>query len=84
MLQNDGWCPQRRHPVKRIDSCVGQGLDDDSNNDRIGFQLLWLKRVDKSLAHEATQHAIVYRGGVLRDVTCMMHMFNALIAVDSS
>lgn len=84
MLQNGGWSPQGRHSMNRINSSVGNGLNDDGNHYRKDFQLLWVKCVDKSLAHESTQHAIVHRRRVLRDVTCMMNMLDAVITVDVS
>ena len=82
MLQNGGWSPQGRHSMNRINSSVGNGLNDDGNHYRKDFQLLWVKCVDKALAHETANHAIVHRRRVLRDVACMMHVFGTVVAVD--
>ena len=82
ILQNGGRGPQRCHSVVLVDRGLDFGQNDDTNQHGIGFQFLWLKRGDKTLAHEAAEHAIVHRGGILRDVTGMMNMFDAVVTVD--
>ena len=67
-----------------IDNSLGHRLDDNSHHDCTRFKLLWLKLGNKALAHESTQHAIVHRRRVFRDVTCMMNMLDAVVAVDVS
>ncbi len=82
MLQNGGWGPQRCHSMIGVDNSLSHRLDDNGHHDCTRFKLLWLKLGNKALAHESTQHAIVHRRRVLRDVTCMMHVFGTVVAVD--
>lgn len=68
--------------MKHVNDSLEYWLCHDSYHDSIDFQRQWLNGGNITLAHEAAHQAIVQRSGILRDVSGMMHVLKAIVAVD--